>query len=40
MENKEFIKELLKITYAAIVCDGDIDDLELEVIRTIEKQDF
>jgi uncharacterized tellurite resistance protein B-like protein len=40
MENKEFIKELLKIAYAAIVCDGDIDDLELEVIRTIEKQDF
>mgnify|MGYP001110696008 CR=1 FL=1 len=40
METKEFTKELLKIAYAAIVCDGDIDESELEVIRAIEKEDF
>mgnify|MGYP001235346660 CR=1 FL=1 len=40
MEQKEFIKELLKIAYAATVCDGDIDDAELEAIREIEKKDF
>jgi uncharacterized tellurite resistance protein B-like protein len=40
MEQKAFTKELLKIAYAATVCDGDIDESELEVIRTIEKEDF
>ena len=40
MESKEFTKKLLKIAYAAVVCDGDIDEGELEVIRAIEKEDF
>ena len=40
MEQSMFNKELLKIAYAATVCDGDIDDSELEVIRKIEKEDF
>ncbi|MDA9986697.1 TerB family tellurite resistance protein [Crocinitomicaceae bacterium] len=40
MEQKVFIKELLKIAYAATVCDGDIDDSELEVIQALEKEDF
>lgn len=40
MEQKQFIKELLKIAYAATVCDGDIDESELEAIRSIEKEDF
>ena len=40
MEKKEFTKELLKIAYAATVCDGDIDETELEVIRSLEKEDF
>jgi uncharacterized tellurite resistance protein B-like protein len=40
MEQKAFIKELLKIAYAATVCDGDIDESELEAIRAIEKEDF
>jgi len=40
MEQKAFIKELLKIAYAAVVCDGDIDQSELEMINTIEKEDF
>ena len=40
MEQKVFIKELLKISYAATVCDGDIDESELEVIQALEKEDF
>jgi len=40
MEQKVFIKELLKIAYAATVCDGDIDESELEVIQALEKEDF
>ena len=40
MESKEFSKELLKIAFAATVCDGDIDESELEVIRALEKEDF
>lgn len=40
MEHKEFTKELLKIAFAATVCDGDIDESELEVIRSLEKEDF
>lgn len=40
MENKAFTKELLKIAYAATVCDGDIDESELEVIQALEKEDF
>ena len=40
MQQKQFIKELLKIAYAATVCDGDIDESELEAIRSIEKEDF
>ena len=40
MEKKAFTKELLKIAYAATVCDGDIDESELEVIQALEKEDF
>ena len=40
MEKKAFTKELLKIAFAATVCDGDIDEAELEVIRALEKEDF
>ena len=40
MEHKEFTKKLLKIAFAATVCDGDIDEAELEVIRALEKEDF
>ena len=40
MEQKAFTKELLKIAYAAVVCDGDIDQSELDMINTIEKEDF
>ncbi|MDB2408762.1 TerB family tellurite resistance protein [Crocinitomicaceae bacterium] len=40
MEKKAFTKELLKIAYAATVCDGDIDESELEVIEALEKEDF
>ena len=40
MEQKAFTKELLKIAYAATVCDGDIDKSELEVIHALEKEDF
>lgn len=40
MEDNVFTKELLKVAFAATVCDGDIDDNELEVIRKIEKEDY
>ena len=40
MEKKAFTKELLKIAFAATVCDGDIHEAELEVIRALEKEDF
>ena len=40
MEIKQFTKELLKIAYAAVVCDGDINENELATIRSIEKEDF
>lgn len=40
MEHKEFTKKLLKIAFAATVCDRDINEAELEVIRALEKEDF
>lgn len=40
MEKKEFTKELLKIAFAATVCDGEVDASELDAIKTIEKEDF
>ena len=40
MEQIEFTTELLKIAFAATVCDGDIDDLEMEIIYSLEKEDF
>ena len=40
MEKKEFTKELLKIAFAATICDGEVDTSELDAIKTIEKEDF
>ena len=40
MERKEFTENLLKIAFAATVCDGDIDDSELEVIHALKDEDF
>jgi uncharacterized tellurite resistance protein B-like protein len=40
MEKNEFTKELLKIAFAATICDGNIDESELNTIRRIEREDY
>lgn len=40
MENREFSKLLLQTAFAATVCDGDIAQSELEIIRKLAKEDY
>ena len=40
MEEKEYTEELLKVAFAAMVCDGDIHPDEENMLRAIEKEDF
>ena len=40
MDKNEFSKTLLNIAFAATVCDGDIDDREMDLIKNLEKEDF
>ena len=40
MEEKEYTEELLKVAFAAMVCDGDIHADEEKMLRGIEKEDF
>ena len=40
MNNKLFTKELIKISFAAMVCDNEIHEKELAKIKKIEKEEF